>query len=979
MLITALMLITTFAINTDKLTESKKQEHILPILSIAFVVRVIFALCFKGYETDMNCFNAWAEMIYSGGISNFYSSGQFTDYPPGYMYVLYLIGFIKSIFSPGEKLTYLLLKLPAIICDIASGYVLYNISRKKNSASTSIASLYLFNPVVILNSSIWGQVDSVYILPVLMMLNFLMNKKLIASYFMFALAIIIKPQALFFAPILFSAVVEQVFMQGFSLKKFSKNLLFGLAAILTIFILILPFGIGDVISQYQKTIGSYNFASINAYNLWSAFGMNWSQLSAINALIGYLFIVVITTLCVWLFFKRKSEDKFFYLGALVCFSVFVLSVKMHERYAFPSVLLLLCAYAVSKKKQIMHIYGLVSSILFVNIAHVLFYYKPETYYSSGFHDFTIIFGILSVIILITWWSYTLKKDQSITYFPARQTFAITGSNFRMTKKDILIISIVTVIYSIIAIYNLGNIKAPQSYTLLNTDEEISIDLGKETNIREIKVYNGFYEISENRTFNIVLVNEAGEISEDITCSKGGVFFWNELKTNSAARYIRIRPNKEVSIMEMGIIDENGDLVIPHTAPSELFDEQAFVPAKMSYKNSTYFDEIYHARTAYEFINGLPVYEWTHPPLGKIFISAGIKLFGMSPFGWRISGTLFGIFMIPVLYVFIKMMFGFTWLATLGSVLLSSDFMHFTQSRIATIDVYVTFFILLMYLLMFKYYRDNLFINNRKKGHLILALCGLVFGLAIASKWTGFYSGAGIALIYFLALIDSYKKDNTDFWKRFTITCSLCVIFFIVIPAVIYVVSYIPYLNSNKEGLIGIIQNQEAMFTYHSKTVVDSTHPFSSYWYEWIFDLRPIWYYSSKESNMAESISCMGNPFIFWIGFPALIYCIYKAINTGDKKAILLTIAYLSNIIPWTFVERTTFIYHYFPCVPFIVMLLCYTGFSLMQYNKNTKKYFIIFTAAAVILFIVFYPAISGFSVKEGYLEFLKWLPGWQII
>lgn len=70
-------------------------------------------------------------------------------------------------------------------------------------------------------------------------------------------------------------------------------------------------------------------------------------------------------------------------------------------------------------------------------------------------------------------------------------------------------------------------------------------------------------------------------------------------------------------------------------------------------NSTYFDEIYHARTAWEHLNGVYPYEITHPPLGKIIISIGIALFGMTPFGWRFSGTLFGVLMLPVIYIFAK--------------------------------------------------------------------------------------------------------------------------------------------------------------------------------------------------------------------------------------------------------------------------------------------------------------------------------------
>ena len=69
----------------------------------------------------------------------------------------------------------------------------------------------------------------------------------------------------------------------------------------------------------------------------------------------------------------------------------------------------------------------------------------------------------------------------------------------------------------------------------------------------------------------------------------------------------------------------------------LTDEPETVPLEATYENSTYFDEIYHARTAYEHILGLEPYENTHPTLGKLLISLGIRAFGMNPFGWRFMG------------------------------------------------------------------------------------------------------------------------------------------------------------------------------------------------------------------------------------------------------------------------------------------------------------------------------------------------------
>lgn len=121
----------------------------------------------------------------------------------------------------------------------------------------------------------------------------------------------------------------------------------------------------------------------------------------------------------------------------------------------------------------------------------------------------------------------------------------------------------------------------------------------------------------------------------------------------------------------------------------MFDEQDEFEGRASAMNGTYFDEIYHGRTAYEMIHKLYCYENTHPPLGKIFIACGVLMFGMNPFGWRFMGTLFGVFMVPIIYLFAKRFFNKEWISIVTTLLFAFDFMHFVQTRIATIDVFVT--------------------------------------------------------------------------------------------------------------------------------------------------------------------------------------------------------------------------------------------------------------------------------------------------
>ena len=105
-----------FIYRMNKKPSYDTRKVFLVLLAAAFLLRCVFAGSSEGFASDTACFASWANLAFEGGIKNFYASGVFADYPPGFVYVLYIIGAIFSLF----KIPYLsapcllLLKLPAI-------------------------------------------------------------------------------------------------------------------------------------------------------------------------------------------------------------------------------------------------------------------------------------------------------------------------------------------------------------------------------------------------------------------------------------------------------------------------------------------------------------------------------------------------------------------------------------------------------------------------------------------------------------------------------------------------------------------------------------------------------------------------------------------------------------------------------------------------------------------------------------------------
>ncbi len=1010
------------------------------VMVVAFIARIIGAVAYRGHETDMNCFLLWGDMVYRDGFKNFYISEAFTDYPPGYMYILYVIGWIRSICGIAWDATssIVLTKMPAILADMGIGWIVYRVASKrmKETGAAFLSALYLFCPAVFIDSALWGQTDAVFTFFIVLMCYLIVEKKLIPAYFVFAAAILIKPQSLIFTPVLIFGIIDQVFIEAFQKmpkeqfwKFFFKNLGLGLLAIGMIGLLMMPYGFSEAFAQYKDTVGSYEYASVNAYNFWTLCGMNWSAQTDIKFGLsaqtwGTISIVLTVIAATYLSFRsKKDESKYYYLGALIVSCVFLFSVRMHERYIFPALALLILAYATRPRKEILWLYAAVSFYSFYNIAHVLYFFDASNYDRSNPVLFVIsfigmvVFGFMVYVSVRLYHNYKEEKEetkeiqsQQALHFTAKsqtkQSVIRPSSKLaKMTKNDYIAMGVLTVVYAIVAFTNLGNMDAPQTKYSLVEQGGIVLDMGQDINIAKINNFLGHqnnpkYYInysSDNVNWNVLY-------GEGNPMDAGSVFAWNSVDMNITARFLQIVPaadNYGDSIMEMVFTDAEGNVLTPVNAGdyAALFDEQDLYEGRATHLNGTYFDEIYHARTAYEMNNDLYCYENTHPPLGKFFISVGVTLFGMCPFGWRFMGTLFGVLMLPIFYNFTRKFFKETWISIITTTLFAFDFMHFTQTRIATIDVFVTLFIILSYYLMYCYSRLSFFDTKLSKTFIPLGLCGIAMGLSWASKWTGIYSAAGLAVIFFAQMIQRFREyiyasknpeGKTEgiehqyilstFHKNLIKTLLFCCVFFVCVPALIYIVSYIPHSDGSERNLIEkVIEAQKIMFNYHSD--LDATHPYSSKWWQWPIMYRPIWYYSGIVSDtVREGISAFGNPLVWWAGIPASLYMVYRMLVNKDRKAGFLVIGYLSQYAPWFLVSRVVFIYHYFPSVPFITIMLGYTMYHLVQKFPKAKKWMFVYLGAAIVLFIMFYPVLSGAPITISYAEnWLKWFDNWVLL
>ncbi len=1052
------------------------------LLGLALVLRVVVALLSPGYATDVGCFNAWSARMVDMGPGRFYQDGYFCDYPPGYLLVLWLNGATArglAIFSD-NVLSRLIFRGAPILCDLCGAYLLYRISRKQlgDRAALGLLALYAFNPAAIVTGAAWGQVDAVLALGLACTVWLVVRRKWQWALPVYTLCVLLKPQALMAGPLGLLALIIELVQDRENMRHCLRRVGVGAAAALLLAAaVVLPFWGQQqpdwLIRKYAGTMGYYDYATVNAANLFYLLGGNWTKFAQpvffgiTWQVLGIVGMALVFACVVALYLRAKEAGMLWSCSALLFAGLFLFGMMMHERYLLPAILLLGGAYAYKRDVRTLIVLVGYSVTMLINTGMVLAFehlIAPHVWIGKLLAAVNLLLFALQVW---TAWEQAWRgrvreqlwppKRREAKQNPKAQTAYNAYADallhprdhrLRLTRFDGLILAAITLAYSALAFQGLGETRAPQEFWQPGSpQEQVIFDLEES---REFVLY--YYGGISPTAFTIATSEDGEEWSQEFNARLDGgeCFRWQayaypqydengEQKMNAQgeaqwqsgpvdagkmqARYLRLTASGaglslgEVAFhnLEGGVwpIAEvrSGSGVTERSQPlAMLTDEQDTVPELPGYLNGTYFDEIYHARTGYEHLNNIHTFEWTHPPLGKVLIMLAIQVFGMTPFGWRFAGTLIGVLMLPAMYLLAKQLWKRTDAAVFTTLLLALDCMHFTQSRIATIDSYPVLFIMLMYLFMFRYAQMSIYHQPLRKTLLPLALSGLATALAIASKWIGLYAATGLALIFFYTVYrriaerryavgtgdEALIRQTENCARDVSLTLAWCVLWFIVVPALIYYFSY--YWQLRPDGGLSwerFWNTQESMFRYHSQ--LKDSHPYQSKWSSWPIIGKPMWYYSTQRlaGGKASTILAFGNPAVWWGGLVALlttlalavVYAVRdararlarKAADFGEwqrdmlRVAAMLLIGFAAQYVPWMLVPRSTYIYHYFASVPFII--LCMGQCALWGFRGREKlgRWVCVgYLLLTLIAFIGYFPFASGVPMSIGWAEAMQW-------
>lgn len=360
----------------------------LVLLAAGAVVRFVLAYDLPGHTGDMDYFRDWIVQAYTRSYDHFYDGDFFCDYPPVYIYVLRLLGWIQASLDldPSGPGTVMLLKTPAIVADLLIGFGFWRagLCRWGPKSALILSALILLNPAVIMNSAVWGQIDAIVVLLLLGVFWAIQRKRYILSAALFMLDLLLKPQCLFAAPVLLYAFIGHL-VDAENKTKAWLELLGSVAVAAALWVLVpWPFVAGRgpwwLVDLYKGAVNQYPMASFNAFNFYALVGLNMqdaaeASFGGISAQQwGFIAVAGICAYSAWLYWRRRQPAYLFVLVGFMWAAVFTLVHSMHERYLYTAPFFLLAGYVLLKDARLLASSVLFFGSLLLNASVVLYYY-----------------------------------------------------------------------------------------------------------------------------------------------------------------------------------------------------------------------------------------------------------------------------------------------------------------------------------------------------------------------------------------------------------------------------------------------------------------------------------------------------------------------------------------------------------------------------------------------------------------------------
>ncbi len=664
------------------------------LLLLGLAVRLLFINA-DGFKNDVSTFESWSLTLAEHPLRDFFAKAGFADYPPGYFFVLWLVGHAYKLLVHADP-TYgalkIAVKLPGIFMDLVDTWLIYAIVRRFASVAWAFgaAALFAFNPAMIFISAYWGQVDSVAAGLALGSLLLVLDADrhtqrvqtfaLIGAWLLLAYSVLIKPPAIVLAP-LYLAYAFTSGEAAVRARRLVATAIGIVASFALAYLAALAFHPGlEPIGQYAWLLSRYAFASgvypynsVNAFNLYAMSPSShfWqSDATLIPGIVvgghalglpqyvwGIVILVAGTLLVVSRYVQRRDAVALLEAAMILSLGYFVLSTRMHERYLFNAVLL--ATPLIFLRKRYLYAALALSVTLFANLAYSLDYLHVVDGHIAG----------VDATDLLPWLSRPAAMLNVATFFYVGYVYLGAGEDPLQT-------------------FDLGGAYA-----------------------RATRGVRGWFSPREGI---VAMVPRDWALGVGLALASFVLTF------------------------------------VDYTWPAEKI-----------------FDEIYYARAGEEYLTHKEIFEFTHPPLTKLWITLSMMLFGGmhgagdTAAGWRFLNLVIGAAMVLVLYCFAKRLTGSTLFATIAAGLLLFDGFHYVQARIATPEITVAFFALATLYAFYRFWLASQvrlvarFSRATLSAHAAALGCGLVLAAVFSASVAHGQNAAAHVVAFLYAACGAY--------------------------------------------------------------------------------------------------------------------------------------------------------------------------------------------------------------------------------
>lgn len=402
---------------------------------------------------------------------------------------------------------------------------------------------------------------------------------------------------------------------------------------------------------------------------------------------------------------------------------------------------------------------------------------------------------------------------------------------------------------------------------------------------------------------------------------------------------------------------------------------------LGYPEEHVFDEVYYAKDAKAIVDGRvgpkPLnrwiagdsVSWPHPEAGKLAIAAGIVLFGDRAIGWRLPAVVAGMVVLACVYPVARRLGLSRGWSLVALLFAAADPLGITQSRIATLDIFVAAWTVLCIYLALRYVQDG-------RRLLWLVLCGLTGGLAVATKWSGLLALLAAGLIVVggwlarrpppqrrpvqavaaegpgAATAAPGPEPSLDRRILTALKDALPAVgALVLIPAAVYMAGYTQYfLSGHTFADWRELHRQMWVFGIN----LHAEHSYASIAPSWIIDFRPVWYFF-RGTTEYRGIVAIGNPFLWWTATLAFVAAPILALLRRGTLMLIPAAIVAVLYLPWFATSRTAFLYYMTPVAPFLAVLVAAALAQFAGYADPTRRRWLALAGAAILTALLWDP------------------------